>query len=236
MLDAVGGHALEPEFQRFVVIAVIAYAAIFLLTERFARTGRMRRWVEFLTSAGFILLCVFWGAANGGRQILLNRSMPFEEVGSGASVRLVGVRSLRGWLEGDPDKMDEVVSPQHGDHRVNKGYGAAVFDRVFEEMGSPHRSAEVMDLSQEGWGDFLRGLRGSDRLLIGRISFAVMEARLDDGRPHRFIMFKNDHAAIRSADGERLAVVCVRNIFNVPDNFSPELESVMVSYGKRRCP
>jgi hypothetical protein len=50
-------------------------------------------------------------------------------------------------------------------------------------------------------------------------------------------MFRNDHGTIRSADGNRrLAILCVRNIFNVPDNFSPEQEAVMLSYGKRRCP
>jgi hypothetical protein len=235
MLDTVASLAIEPEFHGFVLLALFLYGLIFFLTEGYVRSDKAGRSIEFLTSAAFILICVFWGALNGERQLLLDKSMPFQGISGGASVRLIDVRSVRGWLEGEPDRSDEKAVVKHGDHRVNAGYGPVIFDRIFELMNLPYSGRSVVGMSQLEWERFLRGLRDSDRLQIGRIPFAVVEVRVGDGPATRFTLFKNDSATLSTPKDGKVAVLCVRNIFNVPDNFSFERESIMLSYGRSRC-
>lgn len=235
MLDTVGSLALEPEFQSFVVICVVVYLALFAAAEIFIKTERARRISECATSVAFILLCVFWGAANGGRELLIDRSMPWQKVSGGSAVRLVDVRSIRGWGEGNPDNVDAGAAVTHGDHQVNKEVGAEVFDRILEQLNLPYSGAKIVDMDQAQWEAFLRGLRPSDRLLIGRIPFAVVDGRSNDGRIRRATLFANDTMEILDREGRVKSRICVDNIFNVPDTFSAQREAIKISYGSGRC-
>jgi len=238
MLGTASNIMLLPNYQIFVIVALFIFFLIFLLMEWFIPSGFWQRLAEFLATAVFIVFCMVWSVHNDAAPLLIDKSMRFQRVTGEIDIRLLDVRSLEGWGEGESDVGSTRERLVHGDHRVNQAQPdparpnpVPIIDRVLDHIGAPHRGEEIARMSQEQWVSYLRGLNSIQRRQIGRIPFAVIEIRSDDDRIERIVMFRNDRHTVRDQAGNIVGRICVDRVFNVADTVSGEREAVRINHG-----
>lgn len=234
MVDTLINLALQPEYQIFVLISLTAYVAMFLLVERFAKSDFHRRAALLAATVLFILFCMVWSAHNDTRQLLIDKSMSFQRITGRMDLRLMDVRSLDGWGEGESAVGEGRERLVHGNRPADQGLpdAANTIGRVLDLMGLPQSGAQVVAMSPDEWVAFLRGLDSLQRRQIGRIPFAVVEIRSDDDKIDRVVMFRNDRHTVRDKAGRVVGRICLDRIFNVADAVSGEREAIMISHGR----
>lgn len=238
MLGTVGNLALLPEFRTFVIVSILTYIVIFCLIEGLVRSTRLRRFIEVGLAAASIMISMAWSVYHSAGPLLIDKGMSFRHVSSDVEVQLIDVLSLKGWGEGEAVLHAGHEELLHGNFEINQRLPQArwVFDRIFDRMGLPRRSDELIGMTeQRQWVAFLRGLNSVQRHQIGKIPFAMIDVRTGDGHVQQLLMFRNDTRVVRDAGGAVAGVLCLDHVFDVADVVSGEREAVVLSHGRSSC-
>ncbi len=216
----------------FALIGFFSTLALSFIENRYREKPATRGILNF-----FVAMTVISLGLSVGELLREERTEHFAQVGAnptilknGLRVRLIDVRSPRGWNERVISTSGASSMIGIGDHSGNADIPITIWSEILSNIQTNIRPSDVKSMNQNQFEEFLLSLTPNERKLLSRWSWAhILVLDPDSGNRAEFKFATRDKQLVLSL-GEENGTMIIKNIFNVPDVSGFENEAVLFEF------